>query len=77
MEYHTGTVTQIHRQLNADGHRVSENTIRTWVKQGILPAAYCGKKAYVSYENVVRILTNGTNASPASNTNGSIRRIDS
>lgn len=77
MAYHTGTIAQIHRQLNTDGHSVSENTLRTWVKQGILPAAYNGKKAYINYDNVVHVLTNGTNAPSANTTSGGIRRINS
>lgn len=58
--YHTGTITQTHAQLVANGHCISANTLRAWVKQGILPAAYNGRKAYISYDNVVAILENGT-----------------
>lgn len=74
--YQTGTIPQVHRQLNKDGYRVSENALRAWVKQGILPAAYNGRKAYIAYDNVVNILTNGTTESTANTTNGGIRKIN-
>lgn len=77
MTYHTGTITQIHRQLNEDGYRVSKNTLRAWVKQRILPAAYNGKKAYINYDNVIHILTTGASGQPTNTTDDGIRRINS
>lgn len=74
--YHTGTITQTHEQLVLDGYCVSVNTLRAWVKQGILPAAYNGKKAYISYDNVIAILENGTPPSAVGDiSSGGIRKI--
>ena len=60
MPYKTGSIREIHRSLVANGYHISENTLRTWVKQGVVVAAFVGKKAYVNYDNVVSVLTNGT-----------------
>ena len=74
--YHTGTIAQTHAQLAANGHCISTNTLRAWVKQGILPAAYNGKKAYISYDNVIAILENGTPPSAVGDiSSGGIRKI--
>lgn len=73
---HTGSIAQVHRQLNNDGYHVSENTLRAWIKQGLLPAAYNGRKAYIAYDNVVHILTNGTGEPPANIASEGIRRIN-
>lgn len=37
--YDTASISETHRRLLAEGHRVSENALRGWVRQGILPAA--------------------------------------
>ncbi len=60
MQYKTGSIREIHRNLVSNGYHISENTLRTWVKQGVVVAAYVGKKAYVNYDNVVSVLNNGT-----------------
>ena len=73
--YRTGTITQTHAQLVADGHCIHVNTLRAWVKQGILPAAYIGRKAYISYGNVVALLEKGTPPSTADNSSGGIRKV--
>lgn len=74
--YHTGTIAQTHEQLVLDGYCVSVNTLRAWVKQGILPAAYNGKKAYISYDNVIAILENGTPPAAVGDiSSGGIRKI--
>lgn len=51
-----GTIRQIHRQLTQDGYRVSEHALRQWVKIGKLRATYSGKRAYISYQQVVDLL---------------------
>lgn len=38
MKFETGSIHQIHQRLVADGFKISEYTLRIWVKQGILPA---------------------------------------
>ena len=60
MARQSGTIREIHQRLMEEGHNVRENTLRTWIKQGTLPAAYCGKTAYINYDNVLGILMHGT-----------------
>ena len=60
MQYKTGSIREIQCNLVSNGYHISENTLRTWVKQGVVVAAYVGKKAYVNYDNVVSVLNNGT-----------------
>ena len=52
-----GTIRAIHRALIADGYAISECALRSWVKTGMLPAVYNGAVAYISYDNVVKMLT--------------------
>lgn len=58
--YSSGSIRQIATRLQEEGYPVSENALRSWVKNGYLPAAYCGKKAYLVYENVIDLLKRGT-----------------
>ena len=58
--YDTATVAETRRRLLAEGHHVSENALRGWVRQGILPAAHIGRKVLLYYPNVLQILKNGT-----------------
>lgn len=60
MLYNTGTIRQTHQRLQAEGMNISENTLRVWVRQGILPAAFSGKKAYLFYPNVIEVIKTGT-----------------
>ena len=60
MPYKTGSIREIHRSLLDNGYHISENTLRTWVRQGVIAAAFAGKKAYINYDNVVELLTKGT-----------------
>lgn len=73
MRYRCGTIRQVHQQLLEDGYSVTVNTLRTWAKQGILPVAYIGKKAYLTYDNALSVLINGTPIPTADN--GGIRKI--
>ena len=41
--YDTASISETHRRLLAEGHHVSENALRGWVRQGILPAARIGR----------------------------------
>ena len=76
MTYETGSIRQIHQRLKAEGHQVSEGMIRAWVKQGILPASFSGKKAYIQYRNVLRLLEQGTSVITEPNPPaGGIRRV--
>lgn len=60
MPFKTGSIREVHRRLVENGYRVSEHSIRQWVKQGLIPAAYVGRKAYINYDAVIAVLTNGT-----------------
>ncbi len=59
MEYNTGTIRQTVARLHREGMNVTENSLRVWVRTGVLPAAFCGRKAYIYYPNVLKLLTEG------------------
>lgn len=59
MEYDTGTIRQTLDRLHREGMNITENTLRVWVRTGVLPAAFCGKKAYIYYPNVLKLLQQG------------------
>ena len=75
MKCQCGTIRQVHQQLLADGYHVTVNALRAWAKQGVLPVAYIGKKAYLTYDNAVNVLRNGTTAPSMETNSGGIRRI--
>lgn len=62
----TGTIRQVHQYLNGKGYHVGEYAIRLWVKQGLIPAVYAGRTAYISVSKVRNILDNGLPTSAAS-----------
>ena len=62
--YDTASISETHRRLLAEGHRVSENELRGWVRQGILPAARIGRTCLLYYPTVLKLLHEGTGASP-------------
>lgn len=62
--YDTATVAETHRRLLAEGHHVSQNALRSWVRQGILPAARIGRTCLIFYPNVLKLLHEGTGVSP-------------
>lgn len=60
------TIPATYQRLREEGYRVSLCTLRGWVRNGTLPAAFCGEKrprALVSYANVLRVLHEGTGRS--------------
>ena len=57
--YDTATVAETHRRLLAEGHNISENALRGFIRQGILPAVKIGRKSLLYYPNVVKLLTEG------------------
>ena len=59
-QFKTGSIREVHARLVAEGYRVSEHSIRCWVRQGLIPAAYVGRKAYINYDAVIAVLTSGT-----------------
>lgn len=54
------TIPKIHKRLREEGYMVSLCTLRGWVRQGILPAAYAGHKVLLYYPNVIKVLQEGT-----------------
>ncbi len=49
------TIPATYQRLREEGYKVSMNTLRSWVRNGTLPAVLCGEKrprALISYENV-------------------------
>lgn len=72
----TGSIRQIYQRLRAEGHYVSEPSIRAWIKSGILPASYNGKKAYIKYSNVLQLLERGMPAQVKADSAGGIHKID-
>ena len=51
-----GTIRQIHRQLIQEGFCISEYALRKWIKDGRVQAVYSGRRAYISYQQVVDLL---------------------
>lgn len=64
MKYMTNSIRQTLVALRDEGIIVSENALRTWVKNGDIPAVYSGVKAYLWYPNVLAFLQ-GANATSA------------
>ena len=60
-----GSIREIHKALVEDGILLSEYALRAWVKDGLIPAVYSGKKAYVRYDNVVAFLNGNAPQQPA------------
>ena len=57
------TIPKTCKRLREEGYKVSLCTLRGWVRQGILPAAYAGQKAQKAllyYPNVIKVLQEGT-----------------
>lgn len=57
------TISATYQRLRQEGYKISLNTLRGWVRNGTLPAIYCGEKrakALISYEKVVKTLYDGT-----------------
>ena len=59
-KYDVGTIRQTLDRLRSEGISVTESSLRTWVRTGVIPAAYCGQKAYLYYPNVMKVLMEGT-----------------
>lgn len=52
-----GSIRDIHKRLVHEGYNIAEHTLRMWVKNGTISAIYSGKKALISYANVISIIT--------------------
>lgn len=55
-QYKTGSIREILHRLNAEGYHVTEHALRVFVKQGIIPSTFVGKKAYINFDRVVEVL---------------------
>lgn len=51
-----GSIRQIHKALVSNGYCISENALRQWVKQGLIPASHSGNAAYIAYDSVINYL---------------------
>lgn len=54
------TIAVTLRRLRADGYQISESALRGWVRNGTLPATWCGRKALLFYPAVLQFLETGT-----------------
>lgn len=63
-----GSIREIHRRLVSEGIHISEYALRSWVKSGVIPAKYSGKKAFLLYSDVLTFLNNDV---PTPNANAS------
>ena len=48
------TIPKTYKRLKEEGYTISICTIRRWVRQGILPAAFAVQKALIYYPNLLR-----------------------
>ena len=72
------TIREAVQRANADGLRISEYTLRRWVRTGAIPARKVGTKALLFYPNLVRHIQcqdGSDNAPTVENAISSIRRI--
>lgn len=59
-KYEVGTIRQTLDRLHSERISVTESSLRTWVRTGVIPATYCGQKAYLYYPNVMKVLMEGS-----------------
>ena len=52
-----GTIREIRKRLVGEGYHVTEHALRVWIKTGKLSAVYSGRKALISYSNVLALLS--------------------
>lgn len=72
------TVRQAVTRCKAEGLPVSEYTLRSWIKTGMIPTRKAGQKALIFYPNLVRFLqcTDGADNITAAGDSYGIRRVD-
>ena len=68
MKFMSNSIRQTLKMLRQDGIFVSENALRTWVKNGDIPAVYSGAKAYLWYPNLIAFLQKGSVPAASNNT---------
>lgn len=50
--YQNMTTRETVARLRADGYRISEYALRSWIRTGAIPARQIGKKSLIYYPNV-------------------------
>lgn len=51
------TIRDTAARAKAEGLPISENALRVWIKQGLIPVVRAGNKQLVYYPNLVNFLT--------------------
>lgn len=59
MYYEIDSIRATAQHLKSEGINISESALRRWVKEGLLPAAYSGRRAYIRYSAVLELLEKG------------------
>lgn len=59
MTYEVDSIRATAQRLKSEGINISEAALRRWVKEGLLPAAYSGRRAYIRYSAVLELLEKG------------------
>jgi hypothetical protein len=73
----TSNINSIHNEfqrLQAEGHRVSENALRLWVRRGELAHRKVGAKVLLNHETVLQFLRGEASPMPPE-IMGGIRRV--
>ncbi len=73
------TVREAVQRAKVDGYRISEYTLRQWIKTGAVPVRNAGKKILIFYPNLIKYLQceDGADNEPATMTVvPGIRRIE-
>ena len=73
------TIREAVQRAKSEGLRVSEYTLRRWLKTGAIPARNIGKKVLIYYPNLVKYIQceDGCDNAPATVISGpGIRRVD-
>jgi len=56
------TIPRTLNRLHTDGYPISMRSLRTWVKNGDIPAVICGNRPYIWYPAVIEFLQRGNSA---------------
>ena len=71
------TIREAVSRAKAEGVPVSEYTLRSWIKMGLIPVRLIGAKRLLYYPNLIRYLQceDGGDIKPVAETGPGIRRI--
>ena len=73
------TIREAVQRAKSEGLRVSEYTLRRWLKTGAIPARNIGKKVLIYYPNLVKYIQcedGCDNAPTTAGTGSGIRRVE-